>query len=166
MGNNQGLVIERVFDAPRELVWKAWSDPEMMMAWWGPKNFTSPTIKIDFKVGGKYLLCMHGAPGPGMPEQDFWSTGVYQEIVPLEKIVIKDSFADAEGNVVPASYYGMPGSFPLEAIISVTFEDAGQGQTKMTLSYPSIAGIEGQMLDSMTQGWNQSFDKLTENLKE
>lgn len=165
MVNNKELAIVRVFDAPRELVWKAWTDPEMMTKWWGPRNFTAPTVKIDFRVGGKYLLCMHGAPGPGMPEMDFWSTGTYKEIVPLERIVVTDSFADKDGNIVSASYYGMPGSFPMEAIISFTFENAGEGKTKMTLFYPSIEGIEGKMLDDMTQGWNQSFDKLGENLK-
>ncbi len=165
MTNNKQLVIERVFDAPRELVWKAWTDPEMMMKWWGPKNFSAPEIKIDLRVGGKYLLCMRGAPGSGMPEQDFWSTGTYREIVPMEKIVVLDSFADEQGNVVPASHYGMPGSFPMQATITITFEDAGEGKTKMTLNYPSTEGIEGVMLDNMTQGWNQSLDKLGEALK-
>lgn len=53
-----GLVITHVFDTPVELVWKAWTDPERMKRWWGPKNFTSPFCKIDFRVGGKYLYCM------------------------------------------------------------------------------------------------------------
>jgi|SRR5215813_1139172 len=61
------LVIRRIFDAPRELVWKAWTEPERMMQWWGPKNFTSPACKIDFRVGGKYLFCMRSPEG-----QEFW----------------------------------------------------------------------------------------------
>ncbi len=162
---SKDLVIERVFDAPRELVWKAWTTPEIMQKWWGPKNWTAPTVKIDFKVGGKYLLCMRGSMGPGMPEADAWSGGVYKEIVPMEKIVVEDSFADEKGNIVPASNYGLPESFPMKSTISMTFEDAPGGKTKLTLYYPSIEGIEGMMLDNMTQGWNQSLDKLAEALK-
>jgi uncharacterized protein YndB with AHSA1/START domain len=56
--NEKGLVIKRIFDAPRELLWKAWSDPEQMKRWWGPKGFTTPVCKIDFRVGGVYLYCM------------------------------------------------------------------------------------------------------------
>jgi len=159
------LVIEKVFNAPRELVWKAWSDPELMKKWWGPKNWSAPTIQIDFRVGGTYLSCMRGSMGPGQPEVDAWSTGVYKEIVPMEKIVVLDSFADKHGNKVHASTYGLPESFPMESEISITFEDLGNGKTKMTLYYPSIEGIEGAMLNNMTQGWNQSLDKLAEALK-
>src|SRR5512134_2988905 len=82
----QELVITRVFDAPRELVWKAWSEPEHFKRWWGPKGFTCPVCQIDFRVGGKFLGCMRSPEG-----QDFWSTGVYKEIVPLERIVSTDS---------------------------------------------------------------------------
>jgi len=163
------VTIVREFDAPLQLVWKAWTDPDIMKKWWGPKDWSAPTIQIDFREGGKYLSCMRGQMGPGMPEVDTWSTGTYKEIVPMKKIVVTDSFADPEGNVVPASYYGMPGTFPMEATIQITFEDlggpnvsAGTGRTKMTLYYPSIAGIEGEMLGNMTAGWNQSFDKLEE----
>jgi uncharacterized protein YndB with AHSA1/START domain len=71
------LVITRIFDAPREKVWKAWTDPERVKRWWGPKDFTAPVIKIDLRVGGKYLYCMRS------PEvKDFWSGGIFQEVVP------------------------------------------------------------------------------------
>ncbi len=92
------LVITRIFDAPRELVWQAWTDPKQLVKWWGPKNFTAPVAKIDLRVGGKYLYCMRS------PEsQDYWSTGTYREVVPPERLVCTDSFADADGNVVPGS---------------------------------------------------------------
>ncbi len=152
------LVITRVFDAPRELVWKAWTDPEHVMRWWGPKGYTSPVCKIDFRVGGKYLFCMRSPEG-----KDYWSTGTYREIIPPEKIVVTDSFADSEGNVVPASEYGMPGEFPLELQVTVTFEDLGDGKTKMTLRHVGLP--EGQMGEMAADGWNQSFDKLAESLK-
>ena len=163
-GVAKDLVIERVFDAPRELVWKAWSDSELMKKWWGPRNWSAPTAMIDFKVGGKYLLAMRGQMGPGMPEVTTWSGGVYKEIIPMEKIVVLDSFTDEQGNKVHASKYGLPESFPMESEITMTFEDAGEGKTKLTVYYPDITGIEGAMLENMTQGWNQSLDKLAEAL--
>jgi len=139
------------------MVWKAWAEPEHVMKWWGPKNFTAPFCKMDFRVGGKYLYCMRSPEG-----QDFWSTGVYKEIVPLEKIVCTDSFADEKGNIVPASQYGMPGDWPEELLVTVTFEDEG-GKTKMTLRHVGLpAGDMGEMAGA---GWNESFDKLAEGLK-
>jgi uncharacterized protein YndB with AHSA1/START domain len=156
------LTIERVFDAPVEMVWKAWTDPETIKKWWGPENFTAPEARIDFKVGGKYLLCMSG-PMPDGSTMKSWSAGTYKEIVPMKRIVVSDSFSDERGNVVPASHYGLPESFPMESKIIFSFEDLG-GRTKMTLHYPSIEGIEGEMLKNMTMGWNQSLDKLARAL--
>ena len=151
------LVITRVFDAPRELLWKAWTEPERFMRWWGPKHFTAPVSTIDLRVGGKYLHCMRSPEG-----QDYWSTGVYREIIPLERIVYTDSFADEKGNVVPASHYGMPGDWPLEYLVTVTFEEDG-GRTKMTLRHEGIP--TGKMSDDTRAGWNESFDKLADVLK-
>ena len=152
----RGLVITRVFDAPRELVWRAWTEPAHAMRWWGPKGFTAPVIKIDLRVGGKYLYCMRSPDG-----KDYWSTGVYREIVPMERLVMTDSFADADGNVVPASHYGMPGDWPRELLVTVTFEDDG-GKTKMTLQHVGLP--EGEMSEQAGAGWNESFDKLAEEL--
>lgn len=166
MANLKGneLTIIRVFDAPRELVWKYWTEPEYFKKWWGPKIFTCPVVKIDFRVGGKYLNCMRGAVTPGGKKQDFWSTGVYKEIVPMEKIVVTDSFADEHGNVVPSTHYGMEG-FPLEMLVTVTFEEVEGGKTKMTLTHSGIEGLDPATRDNMDQGWNESFDKLVNSLK-
>ena len=155
--DNKELVITRIFDAPRELVWKAWTEPERFMRWWGPKDFTSPACKIDLRLGGKYLSCMRGPDG-----QDYWNTGVYREIVEPERIAYTDSFADEHGNVVPASHYGLSAGFPLELQVTVTFEDYG-GKTKMTLKHVGIPA--GEMSDMTGAGWNESFDKLAESLK-
>ena len=151
----RGLVIERVFDAPRELVWKAWTDPERLKRWWGPKDFTAPVIKNDLRVGGRYLYCMRSPEG-----QEYWSTGVYREVVEFERIVASDSFADADGNVVPASHYGMSGDFPLEMLATVTFEDLG-GKTKITINQ---VGMPAGMQEMAGAGWNQSLDKLAAHL--
>jgi len=149
------LIIQRIFDAPRELVWKAWSEPERFMRWWGPKDYTSPACKIDFRVGGSFLACMRSSDGT-----DIWSTGVYREIIPLERIVCTDSFADAKGNVVPASHYGMGEDFPLEMLLTVTLEEA-DGNTKLTIRHD---GMPSEMAEGANEGWNQSLDKLAESL--
>jgi uncharacterized protein YndB with AHSA1/START domain len=157
------LIITRVFDAPRERVWKAWTDPEEVKKWWGPKGFTAPVIQVDFRVGGKYLYCMRGAVTPGGKEQDFWSTGVYREIVPMERIVVTDSFADEKGNKVPASYYGMQGEgWPLELTVEEIFEEQ-DGKTTLTLRH---AGFPSDQIEGARAGWSTSLDKLAESLEE
>lgn len=153
---DRALVIERVFDAPRELVWKAWTDPEMFKRWWGPKGFTTPMAKIDFRVGGVWHTCMRSPEG-----QDMWSTGVFREIVPMERIVTTACPSDAEGNVVSAAHSGMPEDAPLEMLWAVTLEDVG-GTTKMTLRHEGLPA--GPMRDGAGQGWRSSFDKLAEAL--
>ena len=104
---NQELFITRIFDSPRESVWKAWTDPDPMKRWWGPKGFTSPYCNVDLRVGGKFLYCMRSPEG-----KDYWNTGSYHEIIPQERIVFSNSFADEKGNVVPATQYGMSADFP------------------------------------------------------
>lgn len=155
------LKIERIFDAPVDAVWKAWNDPEVFKKWWGPKDFTCPSSVIDFKENGKYLHCMRGPAGSEF-DKDFWSTGTYKEIVPMKKIVATDSFADENGNVVPATHYGMSKEFPREMTVAVEFEEVG-GKTKMTLTHEGMP--ERKDKEGANEGWNQSFDKLETILK-
>lgn len=155
------LVITRIFDAPIARVWKAWTDQEEMKKWWGPKYFTSPFVNIDFRVGGKYLACMRGKPGPDMPEQDFWNTGTYKEIVPMKKIIATDSFSDAKGNIVPSTSIGMP-ELPMEMEVAFHFEDVG-GKTKVTIWHSDMS--EGEMKKNAMQGWNETLDKLEKILQ-
>jgi uncharacterized protein YndB with AHSA1/START domain len=151
------LVITRIFDAPRELVWKAWTESERVKRWWGPKGFTAPFCRINLRVGGTYLYCMQSPEG-----RDYWSTGLYREIVPPDRIVCTDRFADEKGNVVPASHYGMSGDWPRELVVTVTFEEQ-EGRTKFTLRYTGFPA--GEMRVLATAGWNESFDKLAEFLR-
>ena len=156
---DQDLVIARIFDAPPKLVWEAWTDSKHLMRWWGPKDFTSPVCKIDLRLGGKYLFCMRSPEG-----QKFWSTGIYKELIPFERIAFTDSFADEKGNIVPASHYGMPGdNVPLELSVSISFENLGS-KTKMTLCHVGLPA--GQMEEMSGVGWNESFDKLAEYLND
>ncbi|MBI3954727.1 SRPBCC domain-containing protein [Candidatus Collierbacteria bacterium] len=161
-----GIVISRVFDAPRELVWRAWTNQEMVKKWWGPKDFTAPVIQIDFREGGKYLYCMHGPKGTEF-DRDMYSAGVYKEIVPMERIVVSDYFSDEKGNKIDPATSGMSPDFPKEVQVIVRFEDAGNNKTKLTIEYPrpeSDAEFEAMRKSGMEAGWNQSLDKLAETL--
>ena len=162
------LVIERVFDAPVEQVWRAWTEPEHVKRWWGPKDFTAPEVHIDFQEGGKYLFCMRSEMGPEQWKEGIWSTGTYLKIVPMEKIVSTDSFSDEEGNIVPGTHYGMDDGFPLELKVTVMFEElkdnspgSGAGKTKFTLRHEGFPKTE---IDLARQGWNESLDKLADIL--
>ncbi len=157
------VVITRIFDAPVELVWKAWTDPNPLMRWWGPKDFTSPSCETDFRVGGKYLFCMRSDIGPEIWQKGLYSTGVYKEIISMKKIVCTDCFSDEQGNVVPASYYGMDGEFPLEMMVTITFEVVQGNKTRMTLVHEGLPA--GEHTKGATQGWNESFDKLAATLQ-
>jgi uncharacterized protein YndB with AHSA1/START domain len=147
------MVITRVFDAPREIVWTAYTDPHYVMQWWGPKGFTSPVCKMDFRVGGKFLCCMRTPDG-----QEFWNAGEYHEIVPHEKIVSSMYFSDAKGNKVEAAEYGIEHEAIEDAFDVVTFEDMGNGQTKLT--FVGNETLENAKASGQVEGWNQVLDKM------
>ena len=150
------IVIHRVFDLPISKVWRALTEPEQFKKWWGPKDFTCPSSKMEAKAGGKYLNCMRGPDG-----KEYWSTGVVKEFIPEEKLVITDSFSDEKGNIKSASENGFPGDWPKELLITFDLEEA-DGATKMRLRHE---GIPEEMHDECIKGWNESFDKLEENIK-
>jgi len=137
---NQELLITRIFDAPRESVWKAWMDSDLVKRWWGPKGFTSPYCEIDFRVGRKFLSCMRSPE-----DKEYWSTGVYREIIPLKKIVCTNSFADEKGTVVPSTQDGMSADIQMEMLVTVTFGEH-DGKTTLTLQHVGIpAGADRPM---------------------
>ncbi len=162
-GNEFGMIeitmiyTTQIFNAPLSKVWKAWTEPESVMKWWGPENFTAPVVKIDLKVGGSYLSNMRSPEG-----EEVWSTGVYKEIVPMKRIVSTDSFADSDGNVISASTYGMSGDWPLELNITVMFEEV-DGKTKLTLQHQGFPDRKNR--DLAETGWKESFNKLANYLK-
>jgi uncharacterized protein YndB with AHSA1/START domain len=147
----EDIIIERLFDAPRERVWRCWTEPGQLMKWWGPKNITSPAATIDFRVGGRYHFCMRMSDG-----KEMWSTGNYREIVPMERIVFTDSFADPDGNVVSGTYYGMGDIYPPVLNVTLTFEKVND-QTRFKLHHEGIPSTE---IVACTQGWNEMLDKL------
>jgi uncharacterized protein YndB with AHSA1/START domain len=147
------LVIEREFDASRERVWMAWTVPDLVKRWWGPKGFTVPFCRISLRVGGSLHYSMRSPEG-----KDYWGTGFYREIVPYERLVVTDSFADEKGNIVPGTVYGTGPDFPLELLLTVTFEEPRKGRTKLTLSHAGMP--PGKDMEGAREGWNQSLDKL------
>jgi uncharacterized protein YndB with AHSA1/START domain len=153
-GNEQErMTVTRVFDAPRELVWKAWTEPEYVMQWWGPTGFTSPVCKMDFRVGGKSVLSMKSPDG-----QEFWNAIEYIEIVPHEKIVSSMYFADADGNKVEPEELGIEHE-SIEGAYDVTlFEDLGNGQTRLTQI--GNEPMESAKNSGQLEGWNQILDKV------
>ncbi len=154
----QDIVIERIFDAPRELVWQVWTDSEHLKHWWGPESFTAPEIQIEARVGGKYLFCMLSPDG-----QKYWSTGVFTEYTPVERFTFTDNFSDEHGNIVSPEVYGMGEGFTDEMTVTVTFEDLGD-KTRMTMVQSGIAA--GEAFEGTVSGWDESFDKFEAYLKE
>jgi uncharacterized protein YndB with AHSA1/START domain len=159
--NEKELVITRLFDAPLEKVWKAWTDVETFKKWWGPKGFTAPDVTLDVKVGGKYHASMLGPD-----DTKVWSGGVYKEVIPHQRLVVTDYFSNEKGDKLRPAKFGMNPDFPEESDVTVTFEDE-DGKTRLTVTYApqSAAAFEAMKQSGMEQGWNQSLDKLAESLK-
>src|ERR1700751_2317628 len=149
VNETERMVVTRIFDAPRELVWKAWTDPKYVMQGWGPKGFTAPVCKIDFRVGGKFLCCMTAPDGHVVG----WNGGEYFEIVVHEKIVYSMYFADSEGNKVDPAQYGIEREAMDDAHDVVTFEDFGDGQTKLTLI--GNESMESARNSGQVEGWKE-----------
>jgi len=147
------LVVTRVIDAPRDVVFKAWTNPERVMRWWGPKGFTTPFCRIDLRPGGVFHYCMRSPEG-----RDYWGIGVYREIVEPERIVYTDAFADAEGNPVPPAQYGMP-DHPPETLVTVTFVEH-EGRTKLALRHSITESVPEY--DACRQGWAEMLDRLAD----
>ena len=157
VNETERMVVTRVFDAPRELVWKAWTDPEYVMQWWGPKGFTAPFCEMDFRVGGKSLCCMKAPDG-----QEFWNAIEYHEIVLHEKIVYSMYFSDSKGYKVEPEEYGIEHESIDDARDVVLFEDLGNGQTKLT--HIGNEPMESAKNSGQLEGWNQILDKIAEVL--
>ena len=143
------VTIRRTFDAPRALVWRAWTDPKMMAQWFGPRMFTTPVCELDVRVGGRLRIVMRGPDG-----SDYPMTGVFTEVVPEERLVFTNIPLDADGKHL------------MEGETRVTFADAG-GKTEMVMTshMVGLAPIAKQMLGGMEMGWTMSIDKLEEMLE-
>jgi len=151
------FVITRVFDAPRELVFKAFTDPEHMKKWWGPKGFTVIASKMELRPGGIYHYGMRAPDGSTM-----WGKFVYREIVAPERLVFVNSFSDEQGGVTRHPW--SPG-WPLEMLSTFTFAEQG-GKTALTIRWVPLNPTDEERKtfeaghDSMRQGWTGTLDQL------
>jgi uncharacterized protein YndB with AHSA1/START domain len=142
----QELVFTRVFDAPRKLVFKAWTDPKCVVMWWGPHGFSTPRCELDVRPGGAMLIHMRGPDGRVYP-----MTGVYQEVVEPERIVYTSTPLDEKG-------------IPLfELLTTVILEEQG-AKTKQTVTARVIkrGPDAAQYLAGMEVGWTQTLERLAE----
>jgi uncharacterized protein YndB with AHSA1/START domain len=152
------FVISRVLDAPRELVWKAFTEPKRMQQWWGPKGFTVIASTMDLRPGGTYHYGMKAPDGTPM-----WGKFVFREIVAPERMVFINSFSDEAGGT---TRHPMHMSWPLEMLSVFTFEEQPGGKTKFTIRWAAHNATEEERKtfddghNSMRQGWGGTMDKL------
>jgi len=144
------VTITRVFDASRELVFRAWTDPAHLAAWWGPRGFTNPVCEVDLRIGGKLRIVMRGPDGV-----EHAMVGEFREVKPPERLVFTNVALDRLGTVL------------LEGLTTVTFSDEGEGRTRLTVESRAAARVDyaSRMLEGMQTGWTQSIDRLGEHLR-
>ena len=134
------IEVTKVFNAPVEMVWQVWVNPELVKRWWGPGNFTSPMAKIDFREGGKSLVSMKAPTEMG--GREWYSIWEYVKIIPLETIEFTQSLADKDGNKTDPTTVGMPPDFPLDIKTVVTFRALAVNKTEMTvIEYADFASM-------------------------
>lgn len=153
------FVMSRVFNAPRDLLWKCFTEPQRMSEWWGPKGVKVVKAEMDFRVGGIYLYGMQNPDGMVM-----WGRQVYREIAPPKRIVFINSFSDENGGL---SRHPMAPQWPLQMMTVYTFDEEPGGKSRFTVQWSPYepTGEEQAVFDaghdSMTMGWDGTFDKLT-----
>jgi len=142
------LTFSRIYDAPRELVFKAFSEPGQISQWWPPKGWAMPVCSIDFRPGGEWRYCFRNAAG-----EEHWSRAVYHKIIPQQLIVYSDEFIDAQGNIIT----GLPSK-----TVTVTFDDL-DGKTRLTVMVLLATAADRQKLVEM--GFIRGFTETLGNLE-
>jgi uncharacterized protein YndB with AHSA1/START domain len=152
------FVISRVFEVPRDLVWRCFTEPERMKRWWGPKGVTVVKSEMDLRPGGTYHYAMQAPGGPVM-----WGKFTYREIVPPLKLVFINCFSDERGGV---TRHPMAPTWPLEMLSTFTFEEQPGGRTKFTVRWSPHNATEEERKTfdagraSMNQGWSGTIEQL------
>ena len=143
------LTLKRTFDAPRELVFKAWTDPALLSKWWGPTAFTTPICQVDARKGGKLYIVMHGPKGSDF-DIDLPTWGTFQEFDPPRRFVFSNEAMKDEKGVAQ-----------LETLCTVTFTEVG-GKTEMILHIVLVKSTPASVAAwaGAEMGWSQSLDKL------
>jgi uncharacterized protein YndB with AHSA1/START domain len=160
--SSEPFVITRVFDAPRDRVWKAWTEAARLKQWWGPKGFTVHTCKVDLRPGGVFHYGMKAPDG-----SDVWGKFVYREITAPRKLVFIVSFSDPKGGM---TRHPSAPNWPLQMLSTVTFEEQG-GKTKVTVRWIAHEATELERktfedgMESMQQGWTGTMDQFADYLR-
>ncbi len=157
------FVISRTFDAPRGVVWRAWTEAEELKKWFGPKGCTLPHARMDFRPGGIFHYAMRTPDG-----KEMWGKWIFREIVIPERLVLVSSFSDAQGGI---TRHPLSDTWPLETLSTTTFEERG-GKTVITIrwsplhaSVPEFSTFDGAH-ESMRIGWGGTFEQLANYLAE
>jgi uncharacterized protein YndB with AHSA1/START domain len=147
------LTMTRVFQAPRTLVWKLWTDPYHLTQWWGPKGYTNPVCRMDVRPGGRWSHVMRGPDGTEYPVES-----EYLEVVPPERIVYRNAKAEGEiwGDNPPPSF-----------VRTITFTEAG-GETTVTIraEFKTFEERDRIVRRGFATGTNESLDKLAEHIRQ
>lgn len=150
--SHDAVVIERTFDAPVDLIWRMWTDPEHFAAWYGPEGASIPLAKMDVRIGGTRLISMEvQTPGGAM---QMWFTGEFLDVVENQRLVYTESMSDEHGSVLSPSDMGMPAGHPTTTQVRVELEDLGS-RTKMVMTH---AGIPADSPGAA--GWTTAFENL------
>jgi len=157
----EDIVVKRILAAPVELVWKAWTDPEYVMRWWGPKHYPSPSCRIDLREGGSFLFAMQAPPEQGGVVH--YSAGSYKKIIPYKLLEFTQGLSDAEGNPVDPASVGMPPDFPAQIHTVIEFKAIRPDMTELIITERDW--IMGQMAVYSFAGMHQSIDKLEDSVK-
>jgi uncharacterized protein YndB with AHSA1/START domain len=152
----QNLVVTRVLDASVNEVWRAWSDGDYVMRWWGPKGFTCPLARMDFREGGTSLVCMLAPKQMGGMEM--FNTWTYQKIVSNERIEYILRFTDKDGEAFNPSERGFPPGIPKEVPHVNTFKDLGNGKTELVIT--EFGYDNKEVVEISRQGLEQCLDKM------
>jgi uncharacterized protein YndB with AHSA1/START domain len=157
---NTELTIAREFDAPRELVWRAFTETDALNQWWGPHIFENRVLSLDLRPGGVFHYAMQ------TPQGEWFGRFLYEEVTPQSRMVYVSSFTDAEANPVRAPW---DPTFPLGIRSVLEFEDLG-GRTRLTMHSnavdptPEEEAAFMKLLPSMNQGWGGTLDQLEQYL--
>jgi len=157
------FVISRLFAAPREKVWQAWTDRAQLLQWFGPKGFKMTTANLDLRPGGTFHYCLETPDG-----KELWGKFSYREIQAPERMVLVSSFSDAGGGI---TRHPFSATWPLEMLSTSTFTGEGN-QTRFSLECLPLNATEAechtfeQAHEGMKQGWTGTLDQLAAHLKQ
>jgi len=138
------LILTRMFDAPRDLVWKAWTDPSRAIAWWGPRQYPATAMDMDVRVGGKWRICLTGVENG----RALWQHGVFKEVSEPNRLVFTFVWEEE-------------GERGIENLVTIEFEDCGS-KTQMTFRHAPFVSVGER--DGHSYGWSSAFDRLDDHL--